>query len=122
MFRVAAVLENGQNDRQADRSLGRRHHHHEEREQVPVHLLPLVGEGDKGQVDGIQNQLDRHEHGDDVAAENEAGHAEREQHRAQHQKPGKRDVPRHSSSFRASTMAPTIAIRIRIEVISNGNR
>src|ERR1017187_6779902 len=29
-----AVLENGQNDRQADRRLGRRHHHHEERKQV----------------------------------------------------------------------------------------
>src|SRR5579885_118019 len=81
------VLENGQNDRQPHGRFRRRHHHHEEREQVSVHLLQLVRKGDEGQVDGVQHQLNRHEHGDDIAPEQETGHTQREQHRAERQKP-----------------------------------
>ena len=41
----------------------------------PSTCLQLVGERDEAQVHGVQHQLDGHEHGDDVAAEQEAGHA-----------------------------------------------
>ena len=41
----------------------------------------------KAQVHGVEHQLDRHENGDDVAAEDETRHAECKQNRAQDQVP-----------------------------------
>ena len=59
-----------------------------------------------------------------LRAEQEPGDAEREQDRAQNQIPGKRDAAcmHQSISFRARTIAPRIAIRIRTEVTSKGSR
>ena len=40
--------------------------------------MPVVGEGDKRQVDSIQHQLNRHENGNDVALDQEAADANAE--------------------------------------------
>src|SRR5579871_687236 len=119
-----AVLEHGENDGEAHRSFGRRYNHHEEAEDMSVHLLERVREGDKGQVHGVQHQFDGHEHGDDVTAIDEPRYAQTEQDGAEDQVPAHGHRGWHStySSFRASTMAPTMAMRISTEVISKGNR
>ena len=41
--------------------------------------MPLVREGDEGQVDGVEHQLDGHEDGDDVALDEKGGDADREE-------------------------------------------
>ena len=119
----AAVLEHGQNDRQADRGLSRRHHHHEEREEVAGHLLPLVGEGDEAEVDARSASarcdmntvmMLRRKMKPATPSENSTALSIRNQESG--------TCARHSISLRASTMAPTMAIRIRIEVTSNGNK
>src|SRR5512140_2528671 len=121
-FQRRAILEHRQDDRQADRGLSRRHHHHKEGVDMAIRLPQLIGEGDKAQVDRVQHQLDRHEHGDDVAAEYEAGHAQPKQNGAEDQIPRQRNGGGHSISFRASTTAPRMAISTSTEVASNGNR
>src|SRR5437588_3626001 len=78
-----AILENGQNDGQSDGRFGRGYYHYEKGEQVAIDLLELVREGDETEIDGVQHQLDRHEDGDDAAAEEESGHTEREEDCAQ---------------------------------------
>src|SRR5580658_10352282 len=119
-----AVLEDRENNRQSHRGFGGGHHHDEEAEDVTIHLLELVRERDKAQIHGIQHQLDGHEHGDDVAPENEAGDTQRKENGAQNQVPAQRDrrIRHDQTSFLASTMAPTRAMRIRTEVTSNGSR
>ncbi len=38
----------------------------------PENLVPHVREGDEGQVDGVEHQLNRHEDGDEVALDQNA--------------------------------------------------
>ncbi len=83
--------EDGDDDGQAYGGFSRGHHHDEEDEDLPADLMPLVREGDEGQVDGVEHQLDRHEDGDDVALDEEGGNAEREEDGAEHEIVGDRD-------------------------------
>ena len=53
--------------------------------------MPLIGESDEGQVDGVQHQLNRHEDGDDVALDEKAAMPMREEDSAQHQIVGNGD-------------------------------
>src|SRR5579864_4128752 len=78
-----AILENRQDDGQANRSLSRRYHHHEKAEDMAVHLLQRVGKRDEREIHGVEHQLDGHENRNDVAAIDEARHTEPEKNRAQ---------------------------------------
>ena len=54
--------------READRDLGRRDHEGEEHEHLAADVVQLSGERHEGEVDGVEHQLDAHEHHDHVAA------------------------------------------------------
>jgi hypothetical protein len=45
--------------------------------------VPLVGEGDKGKIDGVEHELNGHEDGNEIALDDEAEDAEREQNGAE---------------------------------------
>ncbi len=92
-----------------------------------------MGEGDEGEVDGVEHQLDRHEDGDEVALDEKADNAEAEQDGAQEQIPGERNfllrryalnslgVRPFSIAWRARATDPRMATRIRTEVTSKGS-
>ena len=54
--------------------------------------MPHVREGDEGQVDGVEHQLDRHEDGDDVALDEERGDADGEEHGGEDEIGGDRNL------------------------------
>src|ERR1700732_104865 len=93
-----AILEDRQDDGQANRGLSRSHHHHEKAEYVAIHLLQRVGERDEREIHRVEHQLDRHENRNDVAAIDEARHAEPEKNRAQNQVPANRYAGWHQIS------------------------
>src|SRR2546423_523926 len=64
----AAVAEIDDQDREADRRLGRRHGQHEHREDLANEIVEDDREGDEVDVDREQHQLDRHHDDDDVLA------------------------------------------------------
>ena len=74
-FRVFRVRKTAMMIGQPDSGFGGGHDHDEEDKDLPADLMPLVGKGDKGQVDRVQHQLDRHEDGNDVALDEECAHA-----------------------------------------------
>src|SRR5260370_26455502 len=74
-----ARAEEGDDDGEADGGLGCGYDHHEEDEDLALDLVPQMGEGDEGQVDGVEHQLDRHEDGDDVALDEERCDADGEE-------------------------------------------
>jgi len=73
----APRAEDGDDDGQAHGSLGGGDDHHKENEYLPLDPVPVVSEGDEGQVDRVQHQLNGHEHGDDVAAQEDDARRER---------------------------------------------
>src|SRR5258707_11841913 len=95
----AAVAEIDDQDREADRRLGRRHGQHEHREDLADEIVEDNREGDEVDVDREQHQLDRHHDDDDVLAiEKDAEDPEREQDRGDGQVMGQAD--RHWVSLR----------------------
>ena len=46
-------------------------------------VVQLAGEGDEGEVGGVQHQLDAHEHHEHVAPHEQADGADREEHRGE---------------------------------------
>ena len=56
-------------DRQADRRLGGSHGHHKKHDDLAVGRSQRASEGDEGQVDGVQHDLDRQQNRDQVAAD-----------------------------------------------------
>src|SRR3954468_4054383 len=79
----AAVAEIDHQDREPDRGLGGRDRQHEHGEQLADHVVQEGREGDEVQVDGEQDQLDRHQDDDDVLpVQEDAEDPEREQDRA----------------------------------------
>src|SRR5438105_5909870 len=106
-------------DRQTDRRLRRGNGHHEKDKDEPVKLMELPRVGQKGQVNGVHHQLDRHENRDAVSASQHTAHADGEKNRAQDQEPLRRN---HSTCTPRplKTKAPTIAASNRMETISNG--
>src|SRR5690606_21339504 len=80
----AAVAEQRDQDRQADRRLRGGHRQDEEHEDLPRLVAEVAREGHEVDVDREQHQLDRHQQDDDVlAVEEDARDADAEQHRAQ---------------------------------------
>ena len=99
-------------------------------------------EGDERQVDGVEPELDAHEHHQRVAADEQPDGTQREQDRGEHEVPGRRDRHRedHASTSLAwaaasasssacsaregrlaRTTAPTTAMVRSSEVISKAN-
>src|ERR1041385_5558380 len=95
------VFENRQDDCQADGGFGRGDYHYEEGDEVAVDLLPAIGKRDEAEVHGVEHQLDRHEHGDDVAPEEKAGDTQGKQDRTEDEVPGNGNAVHQSISFRA---------------------
>src|SRR5688572_1279467 len=123
-----AAAEDGHDDPEADDDLGRRHHQDEEHQRLAADVVELSGEGDEGEVHGVEHELDAHEHDEHVAPDQQAHGADGEQARGQGEVP--LAVHGHSPSppswgrggRRASTTAPTTAITSSTEVISKGSR
>src|SRR5688572_11637806 len=107
-----------QDDAQADGGLGGRDGDDEYREHLADAVLQLIRKRHQIDVDGVQNQLDRHEDDDDVAAQHDAGDADHEQRRRQQHVMG---WCNHNSRF-AKIIAPTIATSSSIDATSNGIR
>ena len=101
----------------------------------PLHLVPLIGKGDEGEIDGVEHELNGHEDGDEVALDEKADDAERKEHGAEKQIPGERNVVLKEAHFSAvlsvlailepsawaSATAPRMAMRMRTEVTSKGS-
>jgi len=68
-----------------------RYYDYEKNENLSVKAIPRLAEGDEGQVNGVEHQLDGHEDSDDVAAEDEGHDAEAEQDGAEGQVVVRRD-------------------------------
>src|SRR5215213_1945456 len=79
----APRAEDREDDRQADHDLGGRDQHHEQRDDLAVQRAAHPGEGDEGEVGGVEHQLDAHEHHDGVAPQQEGRGADGEQDRRQ---------------------------------------
>src|SRR5262245_16245121 len=78
----AAVAEIDDENGEADGGFGRGHGQHEEREHLAREVAQERGERDEVDVDGEQDQLDRHQDDDDVLAVDEyAEDTDREQER-----------------------------------------
>src|SRR4249919_551262 len=106
----APVAEQGDQDRQADRGLGRGNGQDEEHEHLAGGVADLARERDEVDVDREQQQFDRHQQHDHVlAVEEDAGEADAEQRRteckvvAQRQTGFKRDHGLASSPGTGST-------------------
>src|SRR5579863_3943761 len=96
--------------------------------------MPVCGERDEREIHAVEHQLNRHEDGDDVALDQKSRHAAGKQNSAEHKIIRERDHQSTSlgpaaritggavGGLLASTTAPMMATRIKIEVISNGSR
>src|SRR3546814_8648035 len=69
--------EDGHDDRASDHDLGGGHDHHEEGRHMPVEVAVRLGEGDQGQVRGVEHQLHAHEDHDGVASDQHTDGADR---------------------------------------------
>src|ERR1700678_1965659 len=67
------IAENRDDDAQADRCLGRRDRHHKEHDHLAVHRAEPAAYRDEGEINGVEHKLDRHEHHQNVAADDHAG-------------------------------------------------
>src|SRR5215216_5203710 len=105
-----AVAEDGDDDPEAHGGLGGRDRHHDEDEELPRHVAEVAGEGDEGQVHGVEHQLDAHEHLDGVALDDDADHADGEEHGREREIPGQGD--HRSSSLAGAEGAAASPLRI----------
>src|ERR1700748_2654319 len=82
----SAVAEINQNDGEADGSLGGGDRQHQHRHHLTGQVVQHGGERDEIEVDGEQDQFDRHQHDDDVlAVEEDSEHADHQQDAADDQ-------------------------------------
>src|SRR5918997_7119613 len=93
-----ARAEHGQHDREPDRYLGGgdRDHEHRVAHPEPSGVRQIIGEGHEREVDGVDHQLDAHEHDDRVAPDQRAPRADGEHDRPHHQIPLQRGGRRQS--------------------------
>src|SRR6185437_15568232 len=78
-----SCAEESDDDGKTDGGLRGGDDHDKEDEDLPFDAMPHVREGDEGQVDGVEHQLNRHEDRDDVALDEEGANADREQDRCE---------------------------------------
>ena len=81
----------------------------------------MASQGNKRQIDGVEHELYRHENDNDIAAQENACHAYREQNAAKNEMVTYRDhIFVLRSLYRlANTTAPTTATKRRIPVTSS---
>src|SRR6185437_1042958 len=126
-----AGAENCDDDGQSHCRFGCGHRHDEEHKDLAFDRMPLMCEGDKAEVDGVEHQLNGHEHRDDIALDEKAHHAERKKNGAEKQIPGNWDGMAEERMIhfpgclsplflRARGTAPRTAIRMSTEVTSKG--
>ena len=72
--------EDRDDDGEADGGLGGGDDHDEEDKDLSLDGVAHVGKGDKGEIDSVEHELDRHEDGDDVALDKKAADADGEEH------------------------------------------
>src|SRR5690348_10052855 len=82
---LAAGAEDGDDDGEADHHLGGGDGQHEEDEHPALHRVQEVRERHEREVDGVEHQLDGHEHHQRVAAHEHADRADGEEQRADDQ-------------------------------------
>src|ERR1700731_3994157 len=129
-----AMAESRDDDAETDGRFGRRDRHYEKDDHLTVHRSEPAAERDEGKIHGIEHQLDRHEHHENVAADDHARYADGEDDRAQRHHVGERN---HDAIFstargcgcssatgirRASAIEPTTAATTSIEVTSKATR
>src|SRR5581483_6878898 len=114
-----AVAVDQDDDRKTDPHLRGGDGDHEQRERLPGEVVQRLRERDQVDVDGVQHELDRHEHEDGVAPRQHAVDTRREQDGGEEQ--NERQADHERSSFRESTMAPIRAASRRNETASNGS-
>src|SRR5688572_4882266 len=122
MFDAHAGPVAGQRDNQSqtDRRFRGRHCDDEERQNLAALFEQVVTEGREIDVDGIEHDLQGHEHEDDVAPAEEADQTDGEEDRAEPQKRARGD---HQDGvfLRATTTAPTMATRRTSDTTSKGS-
>src|SRR5438093_1729360 len=107
----AAVAEIDHQDREPDGGLRRRDGEHEQRIDLADEVAEEGGKGDQIDVDGEQDQLDRHHDDDDVLpVEEDAEDAEREQDRPDREIVTEPD--RHDSPWPGRTLTISMAVAL----------
>src|SRR5579859_40660 len=114
------VPHEGDQDAEGDGNLRRGDCDDEDREDLPAEVVIVMPESDEIDVHRVEQQLQRHQHDQDVAPQQHARRSDHEQDRSEHDMPPERH--HHPGSFRASTMAPTRAASRMTEATSNGRR
>src|ERR1043166_1302056 len=105
--RAAVAIEHDQ-DGEPDGGLGRRNGQHQQREDLPDQVAEERGERHQVDVDGEQDQLDRHQDDDDVlAVDEDAEDPEREQDRGDREVVAEPDA--HVSPCPGRTFTTSIA-------------
>src|SRR4051812_25259907 len=126
-----AAAEDGDDDPEPDDHFGGGEHEDKEAGPLTADVVQLPGVGDEGEVDGVEHQLDAHEHDQHVPADQQSDGPDGEQGRAQAEVPAFGEThgvepsissPISRSGRRASTTAPTTAMISSTDVISNGSR
>src|SRR6476660_7504472 len=79
------VAEQRDEDAQPDGGLGYRVGNDEDHEDLPAHVLQMLRESDQVDVDGVQDQLDRHQDNDDVASRQNPDGSDQQERGAQYQ-------------------------------------
>jgi hypothetical protein len=115
---ASAVAVDGQDDRQTDADLGGGHGDDEQGEHLARDVAVHGREGDQVDVHGVEDQLDRHQHGHAVPTGDHAVDADGEQEGAEQEEL----VEQHGQSLRAITMAPMRAAVSSTEMTSNWTR
>src|SRR5512138_530355 len=120
-------LEDGEDDREADRGLRRREHDDEQGEHLPRDpARHVVVEGDEVHVRAVQDELDAHEDAHGVAPGGDRDETEGEEQRTDGEEVVERDHARSPGrqsaliSLRAMTMAPMSVARSTMDATSNG--
>ncbi len=88
--------------------------------------MPLVREGHKRKIDGVEHQLNGHENSNQIALDEEAHNAQRKQRRAQQQIPGEGNILREEEficrpSFLGFASAISVAMAGQRNRAKNGN-
>jgi hypothetical protein len=76
--RLAIALDQN-DDAEPYGSFRRRDNDYEQDKNLALHFAESLAESDKGEIDGVEHELDGHENGDDVAFEDEGDGAESEE-------------------------------------------
>ena len=76
----------------------------------PFTCVPLMGEGDEGEVHGVEHELDGHEDRDEIALDEEADDAEAEEDGAKEQIPGQAGLPERRGALDSFGRLPSFCI------------